>query len=150
MRDWDFNLIYDLGGSGDGFPPDPGALTSGLENALLTYSGLKNHGVPLVFDLGYMDVPFSQEESTSSNDIPLVERAAIINVATNIFANDFRSAFGARSFSDRYWVGAYVTGPTSGTNHTTGEQLGALGRAGYNIFYTQRAGSTSKPMSARC
>jgi phosphate-selective porin OprO/OprP len=136
MRDWDFNLIYDLGGSGDGFPPDPGALASGLENALLTYSGLKNHGVPLVFDLGYMDVPFSQEESTSSNDIPLVERAAIINVATNIFANDFRSAFGVRSFSDRYWAGAYVTGPTSGTNHTTGEQLGALGRAGYNILYS--------------
>jgi phosphate-selective porin OprO and OprP len=136
MRDWDFNLIYDLGGSGDGFPPDPGALTSGLENALLTYSGLKNHGVPLVFDLGYMDVPFSQAESTSSNDIPLVERAAIINVATNIFANDFRSAFGVRSFSDRYWAGAYVTGPTSGTNHTTGEQLGALGRAGYNILYS--------------
>jgi len=136
MRDWDFNLIYDLGGSGDGFPPDPGALVSGLENALLTYSGLKNHGVPLVFDLGYMDVPFSQEESTSSNDIPLVERAAIINVATNIFANDFRSAFGVRSFSDRYWAGAYVTGPTSGTNHTTGEQLGAFGRAGYNILYS--------------
>ena len=136
MRDWDFNLIYDLGGSGDGFPPDPGALVSGLENALLTYSGLKNNGVPLVFDLGYMDVPFSQEESTSSNDIPLVERAAIINVATNIFANDFRSAFGVRSFSDRYWAGAYVTGPTSGTNHTTGEQIGALGRAGYNILYS--------------
>jgi phosphate-selective porin OprO/OprP len=92
--------------------------------------------VPLVFDLGYMDVPFGQEEATSSNDIPLVERAAISNVATTIFANDFRSAFGARSFSDRYWVGAYVTGPTSGTNHTTGEQLGALGRAGYNILYS--------------
>jgi len=136
MRDWDFNLIYDLGGSGDGFPPDPGALASGLENALLTYSGLKNHGVPLVFDLGYMDVPFSQAESTSSNDIPLVERAAIINVATNIFANDFRSAFGVRSFGDRYWAGAYVTGPTSGTNHTTGEQLGIAGRAGYNILYS--------------
>jgi len=136
MRDWDFNLIYDLGGSGDGFPPDPGALASGLENALVTYSGLKNHGVPLVFDLGYMDVPFSQYEATSSNDIPLVERAAIINVATNIMANDFRSAFGARSFSERYWAGAYVTGPTSGSNHTTGEQLGAVGRAGYNILYS--------------
>src|SRR3984893_4969803 len=73
-------------------------------------------------------------ETTSSNDNPVVQRAAIRNVATNIFANDLRS-FGARSFSDRYWVGAYVTGPTSGTNHTTGEQLGALGRAGYNIFY---------------
>jgi phosphate-selective porin OprO/OprP len=101
MSDWDFNFMYDLGGSGDGFPPDPGALANGLENALVTYSGLKNHGVPLVFDLGYMDVPFGQAESTSSNDIPFVERAAISNVATNIMANDFRSAFGARSFTDR-------------------------------------------------
>jgi phosphate-selective porin OprO and OprP len=136
MRDWDFAIIYDLGGSADGFPPDPGALTSGLENALVTYSGLKNHGVPLVFDLGYMDVPWTQEESVASNDIPLVERAAIINVASNIMANDFRSAFGARSFSERYWAGAYATGPTSGSNHTTGEQFGAVGRAGYNILYS--------------
>src|SRR3984893_12673890 len=83
-----------------------------------------------------MDVPFSQEESTSSNDIPLVERAAIINVTTNIFANDFRSAFGARSFSERYWAGLYLTGPPSGSNHTTGEQLGIAGRAGYNILYS--------------
>jgi len=64
MRDWDFNFIYDFGGSADGFSPDPGALASGLENAQLTYSGLKNHGVPLVFDIGYMDVPFGQAEST--------------------------------------------------------------------------------------
>lgn len=134
MRDWDYTFIYDLGGSGDGFPPDPGALTSGIENALVTYNGLKNKGVPLVFDIGYMDVPFSLEESNSSNDIPFVERAAIINVATNIFANDFRSALGARSYTDSYWAGLYLTGPTSGTNHTTGEQIGIAGRAGYNFW----------------
>ena len=146
MSDWDYTFIYDLGGSGDGFPPDPGALASGLENALVTYSGLKNHGVPLVFDLGYMDVPFGQAEATSSNDIPLVERAAISNVATNIMANDFRAAFGARSFTDRYWAGAYVTGPTSGTNHTTGEPLGAIGRAGYRSLPTR---SKTSNMSTR-
>jgi phosphate-selective porin OprO/OprP len=27
-RDWDFTLIYDLGGSADGFPPDPGPAAS--------------------------------------------------------------------------------------------------------------------------
>jgi phosphate-selective porin OprO/OprP len=137
MQDWDYTFIYDLGGSGDGFPPDPGALTSGIENALVTYNGLKNKGVPLVFDIGYMDVPFSLEESNSSNDVPLVERAAIINVATNIFANDFRSALGARSFGDDHWAGLYLTGPTSGTNHTTGEQVGVAGRAGYNLWHSR-------------
>ena len=137
MQDWDYTFIYDLGGSGDGFPPDPGALTSGIENALVTYNGLKNKGVPLVFDIGYMDVPFSLEESNSSNDVPLVERAAIINVATNIFANDFRSALGARSYGDDHWAGLYLTGPTSGTNHTTGEQIGVAGRAGYNFWHSR-------------
>src|SRR5258707_7751218 len=133
MRDWDYTFIYDFGGSTDGYPPTTGALPSGLENALLTYNGLKNRGVPLSFDIGYMDAPFSLAESVSSNDLPLVERAAIINVATNIFANDFRSALGARSYDDHYWAGLYLTGPTSGTSHTTGEQVGIAGRAGYNV-----------------
>jgi len=124
MHDWDYTFIYDFGGSSDGYPPLTGALPSGIENALLTYNGLKNRGVPVVFDIGYMDVPFSLEESNSSNDVPFVERASIINVATNIFANDFRSALGARSYDDHYWAGLYLTGPTSGTSHTTGEQIG--------------------------
>jgi phosphate-selective porin OprO/OprP len=134
MSDWNYTFIYDVGGSTDGYPPTTGALPSGLENALLTYNGFMNHGVPLTFDLGYMDVPFGQAESTSSNDIPLVERAEISNVATNIFANDFRSAVGARSYDDHYWTGLYLTGPTSGTSHTTGEQVGIAGRAGYNLW----------------
>ncbi|HVH82432.1 MAG TPA: porin [Stellaceae bacterium] len=134
MSDWDYTFVYDFGGSTDGYPPTTGALPSGLENALVTYTGLKNHGVPLLFDLGYMDVPFGQGEATSSNDVPLVERGAISNIATNIFANDFRSAVGARSYTERYWAGLYLTGPTSGTSHTTGEQLGIAGRAGYNIW----------------
>jgi phosphate-selective porin OprO/OprP len=136
--DWDYTFIYDLGGSAGGFPPDPGAGASGLENALVTYSGLKNHGVvPLVFDLGYMDVPFTQGEGGSVRTTSrLVERAAIVNVVAPIMANDFRSAFGARSFTGRYWAGAYVTGPNSGSNHTTGEPLGAVGRAGYNLWYS--------------
>jgi phosphate-selective porin OprO/OprP len=134
MHDWDYTFIYDFGGSSDGYPPLTGALSSGIENALLTYNGLKNRGVPVVFDIGYMDVPFSLEESNSSNDVPFVERASIINVATNIFANDFRSALGARSYDDHYWAGLYLTGPTSGTSHTTGEQIGIAGRAGYNFW----------------
>src|SRR6266446_5900143 len=126
--DWDYTFIFDFGGSDDGFPPDPGARTSGIQQALLSYNGLKNKGVPLVFDIGYLDVPFTLGESVSSNDIPLVERAAIVNVATNIFANDFRSALGVRSYTERYWAGLYLTGPQSGATHNTGEQI-EIGRA---------------------
>ena len=133
-RDWDFTLIYDLGGTADGFPPDPGARTSGIQQALLTYNGLNKGPLPLAFDIGYLDLPFTLGESVSSNDIPLVERAAIVNVASNIFANDFRSALGVRSYTERYWAGLYLTGPQSGATHNTGEQIGILGRATYQVL----------------
>jgi hypothetical protein len=35
-----------------GFPPDPGARTSSLQQALLTYNGLQKGPLPLVFDIG--------------------------------------------------------------------------------------------------
>jgi len=126
--DWEYALIADFGGSTDVGGP------SYINNALITYNGLNNHGVPLIFDLGYMDTFFTLDEATSSNNIMFLERASIQTVATSIFAGDNRSAFGVRSNNDRYWAGAYVTGPTSGASHTTGESLGAYGRATYQVL----------------
>src|SRR5262249_22561517 len=77
---------------------------------------------------------FTLQEATSSNDLLLVERASIQTVASGIFANDFRSAAGVRSNSDRYWAGVYVTGPQSGATHNTGEQIGTFGRASYQAL----------------
>jgi Phosphate-selective porin O and P len=82
-------------------------------------------------------VPFTLGESVSSNDIPLVERAAIVNVATNIFANDFRSALGVRWYTERYWAGLYLTGPQSGATHNTGEQIGIFGDIGIYRAFTR-------------
>jgi phosphate-selective porin OprO/OprP len=132
--DWTYNLIYDFGGSSDGFPPTPGAPASGIEAAYLTYNGLNKGPLPLAFDLGYMDTPFTLDEATSSNDIMFVERASIQTVATGIMAGDFRSALGVRSNDERYWAGVYLTGPTSGALHTTGEPIGAFGRATYQVL----------------
>jgi phosphate-selective porin OprO/OprP len=137
--DWDYNLTYDFGGSEDGLPPASGAPTSGVEVASLTYNGLNKRGFPLVFDVGYMDTQFTLQEATSSNDILMLERSSIVNVATGIMAGDFRSALGARSYGDRYWAGAYLTGPTSGANHASGtgaEQVGAFGRGTYQVVQT--------------
>ena len=146
--DWNYTLIYDFGGSSDGFPgangptgaaPLPGAPTSGTEAAYVTYNGLNKGPLPLAFDLGYMDTPFTLDEATSSNDIMFMERASIQTVASNIFANDFRSALGVRSNNDRYWAGAYLTGPVSGAPHHTGEQVGAFGRATYQVLAAPEA-----------
>src|SRR6266851_7524122 len=117
--DWAYSLIYDFGGSTDA---TPGATGSGIQSAMITYNGLNKGPLPLAFDIGYMDTPFTLHEATSANDLLFVERTSIREVASNIFANDFRSALGVRSNDERYWTGIYLTGPQSGAVHTAGEQ----------------------------
>jgi len=128
LGDWEYTLIADFGGSSDTGGP------SYIENAFLTYNGFKRAPLPLAFDLGYQDTPFTLDEATSSNNIMFMERASIQTVATSIFAGDNRSAFDVRSNNDRYWAGLYVTGPTSGASHTTGEQVGSFGRFTYQLL----------------
>ena len=147
LGDWDYALIYDFGGASDGFASTasvggnavgflPGGALSGIENAYLSYTGFKPFGGKLAVEGGVMDLPYTLDEASSSNDIPFMERASSGITATNIAAGDFRSTFGARWYTDRFWAGAYVTGPTTGAIHSassvnpngTTEQLGAFAR----------------------
>ena len=114
---------------------------SGVENAYLSYTGLKPFGGTLAIEGGIMDLPFTLGEATSSNDIVFMERASSQVIASTMAADDFRSAFGARWFDDRFWVGAYATGPTAGAIHSassvnpngTTEQLGTVTRVAGQI-----------------
>ena len=149
MGDWNYALVYDFGGSADGFPPVAGSPASGIENAYLSYVGFK----PFAIEGGYMDMLYTLDEATSSNDIMFMERASAGVIATSIAAGDGRSGFGVRGNDDRFWGGAYVTGPTSGTTHvftpsannsgavqpalgTPGfsEQIGGFGRVTYQLL----------------
>ena len=114
--DFDYSLIYDFGGT----PDSPSA----IENAFVTYKGIKN----LYIEGGYMDVPYTLDEATSSNNITFIERASAQVVATNIAAGDFRSAFGARTHGDWWWLGSYFTGPASTVSHSLRPQTGATAR----------------------
>src|SRR5882724_2500414 len=152
MEDWNYALIYDFGGASDGFASTasvngaavgflPGGALSGIENAYLSYTGIKPFGGKLGIEGGVMDLPFTLDEASSSNDIPFMERAASGIAATNIAAGDFRSAFGARWYTDRFWAGAYVTGPATGAIHSassvnpngTTEQYGTFARVAGQI-----------------
>jgi phosphate-selective porin OprO/OprP len=149
--DWNYSLIYDFGGSSDGFGGtgaagavpvgfDPGGGTSGIENAFLSYTGLKPFGGKMAIEAGVMDIAWTMDESTSSNDIMFMERASSGLIAQNIAAGDFRSAVGTRWWNDQLWMGAYVTGPTTGAIHSassvsppgTSEQYGAVARVAGN------------------
>src|SRR5215467_6834133 len=135
LGDWNYALTYDFGGSSDGFastgsfgaaPPSggtsigflPGGGLSGIEIASLGYSGFKPFGGNLVIEGGYMDTLYTLDEATSSNDILFMERASPGVIAATIAAGDFRSAVGARWYTDTFWAGAYATGPTSGAIHS--------------------------------
>jgi phosphate-selective porin OprO and OprP len=144
--DWNYALIYDFGGSSDGFASTasvggvpvgflPGGALSGVENAYLSYTGIKPFGGTLAIEGGIMDLPITLDEASSSNDIPFMERAAA-GVVSRFATDDFRAAFGARWFNDVFWAGGYVTGPTTGAIHSASsvnpngstEQLGAAAR----------------------
>jgi phosphate-selective porin OprO/OprP len=150
--DWNYALIYDFAGSSDGFASTasvggasvgflPGGGLSGIENAYLSYTGIKAFGGTLAIEGGYMDIPYTIDEATSSNDIVFMERASSQVIATNIAANDFRSTFGARWYNNVFWAGGYVTGPTAGAIHSassvnppgTTEQYGAVARVAGQI-----------------
>jgi phosphate-selective porin OprO/OprP len=151
--DWNYALVYDFGGSSDGFAGTgstgaapgvggatvgflPGGAVSGVENAYLSYTGFHPFDGKLAIEGGVMDLPYTLDESTSSNNIVFMERASPGIIAQNIAAGDFRSAIGARWFTDRIWAGAYATGPATGAIHSasslnpngTTEQTGAVAR----------------------
>jgi phosphate-selective porin OprO and OprP len=158
LGDWNYALIYDFGGSSDGFAGTastgaaagvggtavgflPGGGVSGVENAYLSYTGFNPFGGKLAIEGGVMDLPYTLDEATSSNDIVFMERASSGVIAQNIAAGDFRSTVGARWYDDRFWAGAYATGPTTGAIHSasslnpngTTEQVGAIARAAGQI-----------------
>ena len=133
MGDWNYTLIFDFAGSSDSnINATSGSRSTDIENGYITYNGFR----PVAIDFGYLDVPFTLDEVTSSNDIMFIERAEIQNVVTNMAANDARSALGVRSNNDRYWAGVYLTGPSAGATHNTSnmQQLGGTARGSYQVL----------------
>jgi phosphate-selective porin OprO and OprP len=182
MGDWSYALIYDFGGTSDSLnfnnagangnsksaPSTSNTALSGVENAFITYNGFYNHGqqFPVAFDFGVIDVPWTLDEPTGADNIMFMERSSAQVVATLFGGGDSRTAFGVRSNNDRYWAGAYVTGPNTGALHDDGNactdafgaipteaclsgsttapsgnmvQLAAVARGSYQIIQTEDA-----------
>jgi phosphate-selective porin OprO/OprP len=135
LGDWNYELTADFGGTSDTTnTANSGATSSQINHAYLAYTGFR----PIVIEGGYMDVPWTLDEATSSNDIMFLERASAGVVATNLAAGDARSALGVRSNGSFWWAGGYLTGPSSGASHTgsNGQQLAGVARATINPIQT--------------
>src|SRR6185312_911447 len=121
--DFAYTFIYDAGNSSD-------ATAKGIEAAQVAYLGLKN----FQFDIGYGSQPFTMDQSTSSYDTLFMERSTPTNIALALNTGDNRSAVGERYFTDRLWLGAYVTGPAVGDVHGQAERIGAFQRIAYQVL----------------
>jgi phosphate-selective porin OprO/OprP len=73
-------------------------------------------------------VPYTLDEATGSNNMMFLERGSSQTIATAIAGGDNRSALGAHANGDWWWVGSYLTGPTSGFVHSNRPPVGATAR----------------------
>ena len=101
QSDWVYSLIYDMGGSSDGFSSTftngcrasaagttctigllPGGITSGIQTAYLSYQGFKGvfgdgHPWNAAIEGGYSDSFYTLEQN-NSNEIMFLERASAL------------------------------------------------------------------------
>ncbi|MTJ82504.1 MAG: hypothetical protein F8N37_16070 [Telmatospirillum sp.] len=134
MSDWAYDLQYDFGNFDDALT-DSGAPKSGVKSAYISYKGIRN----AVIELGYLSVPFTIDQATANTDYMFMEHPIPQALAIAVTGGDSRSALGAKLFNDRGWIGGYLTGPKSGTSHTTGEQVGGTLRGTYQIVQNDKA-----------
>jgi phosphate-selective porin OprO/OprP len=124
---WGYTLIGDFGGTQD----QTSASSSLIEDAHISYLGIKDTGI----ELGYTDIPWTLGEATSSNDIMFIERASSQTVATQFGGGDARSTLGVHTNGDEWWGGLYLTGPAAGQTHTGGSSAYAgLARFTFNPY----------------
>lgn len=124
--DFDYKLILDFGGTG---VENAGQ----LYEAWVQYSGLK----PLHLRVGAFSPSMGLEDQASTNTMPIIERAAIEDMARGLAGGDTRVGFSAWAATDRWLASLAVTGRTIGVLNTGtasptapsfGDQLGFLAR----------------------
>jgi len=130
MGDFEWSLIADVGGTNDGVVA--GASAGLINQAKLSYMGIKNTAL----EIGYFANYFTLDETTSSNDIMFIERATPATIAGGVSAGDPRAAVGFRTWSPRYWFGAYLTSGSPGESHAIANtrRLGGYARATYQVL----------------
>lgn len=88
-----------------------------IDTAVLSYGGLK----PLNLVAGVFKPRFTLDNSTPSNDLVFLERAAIADVATSLAAGSARVGAGAEANGGQWFAAAYVTGGAAGSTGPAGD-----------------------------
>jgi len=110
MRDFGYYALFDFGGSGS----EGGGIGTGsgiIKDIYLSYNTFHQH---LSFQIGALKTPMTLDESTSSNDIPFMERASPAAMAATFGAGHGRTSVGAKGYTDNFYGSAFYTGGVIG------------------------------------
>jgi phosphate-selective porin OprO and OprP len=122
--DWNYNFLYDFGGSGN---EEAGRISA----AWVEYAGFKYARVRI----GAFSAPSGIEEATSTNGSLFPERASPSELVRSIASGDGRTAIGVFGNGERWNYSAAITGNVVGTQ-TFDEQLAFVGRVTYLPYKT--------------
>lgn len=122
FRDWNYALIYELGGTG--------TEGSQITQAYLEYAGYKpwENAAPLRFRIGAWATPTGLEDATSNTESLFLERPAAAELVRGLAGGDGRTGVGVFANGDRWYWSGVLTGATVANSGEFDEQTGFLGR----------------------
>jgi phosphate-selective porin OprO and OprP len=124
FRDWNYSLIYDLGGSG--------VESAGITQAFVEYAGWRPwDDVSLRLRIGASATPTGLEDATSNTESLFLERAAIAELVRGIAGGDGRTGVGAFANGERWYASLALTGASVGNTSEFDEQIGYLARLAF-------------------
>lgn len=124
-RDWNYALIYELGGSG--------TEGSQITQAYVEYAGWKpwENAAALRFRIGAWATPTGLEDATSNSESLFLERAAAAELVRSLAGGDGRTGVGLFANGDRWYGSLVATGATVANSGEFDEQSGYLARVAF-------------------
>lgn len=121
-KDWSYEFLYDLGGSG--------VESASIASAYLQYDGL----APVHLRVGAYPTPESFEDSTSAADLLFLERAQPVDLERSIAGSDGRDGATVFAYDDNYFAALSYTGGLVGESGVFDEEQNLVGRAAYRFI----------------
>ena len=122
FKDWSYEFLYDLGGSG--------VEGASLASAYIQYDAL----APVHIRIGAYPTPESFEDTTSASDLLFLERAQPADLDRSIGGSDGRAGATLFAYDDNYFIAASYTGGLVGESSVFDEEQNLVGRAAYRFI----------------
>jgi phosphate-selective porin OprO/OprP len=121
-KDWSYEFLYDLGGSG--------VEGASIASAYVQYDGL----APVHLRVGAFPPFESFEDSTSAADLVFLERAQPVDLERGIAGSDGRDGASIFAYDDNYFAALSYTGGLVGESGVFDEEQNLVGRAAYRFI----------------